>query len=111
MDWYLYVSLFLGGAFMANAIPHVVNGMSGRAFPTLLASPPGKGLSSPIVNVFYGAFNLAVGYVLMFQVGDFSIRRIPDVLVAGGGGLLLASTLSRVLESFSRRSQPEGPRR
>jgi hypothetical protein len=108
MDWPLYVSHFLGGVFMANAVPHVVNGMSGRAFPTLVASPPGKGLSSPFVNVLYGAVNLAVGYVLLFQVGEFSIRRMPDVFVAGAGGLLLASALSRVLASFNGRDQDGG---
>jgi hypothetical protein len=102
-DYYLHVSHFLGGAFLANAIPHVVNGMSGRSFPTLLASPPGEGLSSPMVNVLYGAFNLTIGYVLVYQVGEFSIRRIPDVLVVGAGGLLFAILLSRVLGDFHRR--------
>ena len=102
MRWYIYFAYFFGGAFLANAIPHLVNGISGRSFPTLLSSPPGKGLSSPMVNVLYGALNLAIGYMLVYQVGEFHLRRIPDVLVLGVGGLLLAITLSRVLGNFYR---------
>lgn len=32
MRWYHYVAYFLGGAFLANAVPHFVAGVSGRAF-------------------------------------------------------------------------------
>jgi hypothetical protein len=75
-----------GGAFLANAVPHFTNGVSGRRFPTPFASPPGKGQSSPMVNVLWGTLNLAVGYllvchVLVCQVGEFHIRRMSDVLV------------------------------
>jgi hypothetical protein len=101
MRWYAYVAYFFGGAFLANSIPHIVNGMSGQWFPTLLASPPGKGLSSPTVNVLYGAFNLAVGYLLVCQVGEFRIRRIIDMLVLGAGGLALAVALSWALQHAS----------
>src|SRR5262245_49779419 len=97
MPWYLHVVHFLGGAFLANAIPHIVNGISGRSFPTLLASPPAKGLSSPLVNVLYGGVNLALGYLLVYHVGEFSIGRMADVIVVGAGGLLLAMLLARVL--------------
>ncbi len=27
MTWYTYVADFLGGAFLANAVPHFVNGV------------------------------------------------------------------------------------
>jgi hypothetical protein len=32
MEWLSCVSYFLGGAFLANAVPHFVSGMTGRAF-------------------------------------------------------------------------------
>jgi len=48
MRWYFYVSYFFGGVFLVNAVPHFVNGVSGRSFPTPFASPPGKGKSSPL---------------------------------------------------------------
>lgn len=55
---------FLAGAFLFNAIPHFVNGISGNAFPTPFADPPGKGLSSPELNVLWAIFNIGAGYLL-----------------------------------------------
>ncbi|MGA2483124.1 MAG: hypothetical protein ABSF92_08400 [Candidatus Acidiferrales bacterium] len=95
MRWYLYVVYFFGGAFLVNAVPHFINGVSGRRFPTPFASPPGRGQSSPLVNVLWGAFNLAIGYLLLIQVGEFHVRQTPEVLLVGAGGLLMAVMLSR----------------
>ena len=86
MQWYAYVALFFGGAFLVNAVPHFTTGVSGRRFPSPFASPPGRGLSSSTVNVLWGTLNLAVGYLLVCHVGEFHFRRIPDVLVLGAGG-------------------------
>jgi hypothetical protein len=49
-------------------VPHFVHGISGDRFPTPFAHPPGKGLSSPIVNMLWALLNLLVGYTL-FRVG------------------------------------------
>ena len=68
MNWYHYVACFFSGVFLANAVPHFVHGISGDRFPTPFAHPPGKGLSSPTVNVWWSLLNLVVGYVL-FRVG------------------------------------------
>jgi hypothetical protein len=95
MHWYFWVAYFLGGAFLVNAVPHFVSGVSGRSFPTPFASPPGKGLSSPTVNVLWGTFNAIVGYLLVSDVGAFHIRSTHDTVVAGAGGLLMALMLSR----------------
>ena len=95
MHWYFYLAYFFAGAFLVNAIPHFVNGISGRSFPTPFASPPGRGLSSPLVNVLWGTLNAVAGYFLVCHVGDFHIRSIPDVLVLGAGGLWMAVMLSR----------------
>jgi len=94
MHWYFYLAYFFGGAFLVNAVPHFVNGVSGRPFPTPFATPPGRGLSSPRLNVLWGTLNLAIGYLLVCHVGEFLIRRISDVLVLGVGGLLMAVMLS-----------------
>jgi hypothetical protein len=69
MQWYNYLASFFAGIFLANAVPHFVHGISGDRFPTPFAHPPGKGLSSPTVNVLWALFNLAVGHVL-FHVGN-----------------------------------------
>jgi hypothetical protein len=95
--WYHYVAYFLGGAFLANAVPHLVQGMSGSAFQSPFASPAGVGLSSSTVNVLWGFFNLAVGYVLVGRVGSFDLRRTQHVLVLGLGILLMALVLARQL--------------
>ena len=79
MSWYNYVFCFFAGTFLANVVPHFVHGISGDPFPTPFAHPPGKGLSSPTVNVVWALANLIVGYVL-FRVGK----------VSTGGSLALA---------------------
>ena len=71
MNWYDYIAAFLAGMFLANVVPHFVHGISGDRFPTPFARPPGKGLSSPTVNVVWALFNLAIGYIL-FRVGKVS---------------------------------------
>lgn len=94
MLWY-YLAYFFSGAFWVNAIPHFVNGVSGRPFPSPFASPPGKGLSSPMVNVLWGSLNAVVGYLLVCRVGNFQIRRVPDVVAFGIGVLWMGITLAR----------------
>jgi len=69
MAWYLYIASFFAGIFLANAIPHFVQGVSGNKFPSPFAKPPGRGLSSPMTNVLWALFNLVVGY-LLFNVGQ-----------------------------------------
>jgi len=95
MAWYFYLSYFFAGAFFANAVPHFVNGISGRPFSTPFASPPGKGLSSPLVNVLWSACNFAAGYFLVCHLGDFHTSNFRDVLVFGAGALLLSVMLAR----------------
>lgn len=93
MRWYHDLSYFFAGAFLANAIPHFVNGVSGNPFQSPFASPPGIGLSSSTVNVYWGLFNLAVGYILVCRVGSFDLRKTRHVLVLGAG-ILVISVLS-----------------
>jgi len=100
MRWYHYVAYFFGGAFLANAIPHFVNGVSGSPFQSPFASPPGEGLSSSTVNVLWGAFNLVVGYLLVCRVGTFELRQTRHVAVLGLGALLMAVMLARAFGRF-----------
>jgi hypothetical protein len=68
MLWYNYIAAFFAGAFLANAVPHFVYGICGDRFPSPFSKPPGKGLSSPMVNTVWGLFNVVVGY-LLFRAG------------------------------------------
>lgn len=65
MSWSFYVGWFFAGVFLANAIPHTVQGISGNRFQSPFGSPPGVGESSAIVNVIWGMLNLTVGGVLL----------------------------------------------
>ena len=96
MPWYYYASYFFGGAFLANALPHLDNGMSGRAFQSPFASQSGVGLSSASVNVLWGFFNLAVAYLLVCRVGSFDLRKTRDVLVLGAGALIMGVMAARI---------------
>jgi hypothetical protein len=95
MRWNHYVAYFFGGAFLANTIPHLVNGISGNAFQSPFASPPGIGLSSSMVNVLWGFFNLAIAYLLICRVGSFNLRKTQHVLVLGAGILIMSIMLAR----------------
>jgi hypothetical protein len=94
MSWSHYVWFFFGGAFLTNAVPHVVSGLMDRAFQSPFAKPPGKGLSSSTVNVLWGFFNLAAGYLLMNSTGDFNLRAADQAAAAASGALLMALMLA-----------------
>jgi hypothetical protein len=99
MRWYHKLAYFFGGAFLANALPHLGNGMSGHAFQSPFASPPGVGLSSARVNVLWGLFNLVVGYLLVCRVGSFNLRKTQHILVLGAGILIMSVMLA---ETFGK---------
>lgn len=86
MNWYNYIACFFAGAFLANFVPHFVQGICGDRFPTPFAHPPGKGLSSPTVNVLWALLNLAVGYIL-FRAGR----------VSGGGDTALGVVFAGIV--------------
>lgn len=65
MKWYNYLAGFAAGFFLANVIPHMVNGMSGNEFPTPFATPSGVGLSSPSINIVWALINLVLAYILV----------------------------------------------
>jgi hypothetical protein len=99
-------SYFVGGAFLANAIPHIVAGIMGRAFQSPFATPRGEGLSSSTVNVVWGFFNVAVGYVLVLRVGRFDPRSTIDVIACGLGAFVLAVLMARHFGRFNGGNAP-----
>ena len=93
MKWYHYVACIFAGLFLTNAIPHFVQGMSGNSLPTPFANPPGKGLSSPMVNVLWGLANLVIGYVLL-RVGKLSQTNKWSLLAFLVGVVYISISLS-----------------
>src|SRR5580704_17305622 len=100
MRWYHCIGYFFGGAFLVNAIPHFVSGVTGRPFPSPFATPLGEGLSPAWVNVLWGAMNFVFAYLLLGRVGNFEFRRWLHILVASAGGLAIALSLSLVFGRF-----------
>ena len=93
MNWYNYIACFFAGAFLANVVPHFVHGISGDRFPTPFAHPPGRGLSSPTVNVGWALFNLLVGY-LLYRAGKVSSENIGTLIVFFAGIAAISLILS-----------------
>jgi hypothetical protein len=93
MKWYNYIACFFAGMFIANTVPHFVHGISGDSFPTPFANPPGKGLSSPTINVWWGLLNLVIGY-LLYRGGRISSANKVSILVFFVGIVTMSVMLS-----------------
>jgi len=93
MKWYHYAAAFFAGAFLANVVPHYIHGVSGDFFPSPFSHPPGKGLSSPIVNVLWASINLVIGYILL-RVSKTSVQNKVSILVMFLGFLAMSINLS-----------------
>jgi hypothetical protein len=106
MHWYTSIALFFGGAFLANAVPHFGNGVSGRPFQSPFAKPPGQGLSSSTVNVLWGLLNLFVAWLLLIRVCHFDLENSTQVLIAGAGVLLMSLSLARAFGRFHGGNNP-----
>jgi hypothetical protein len=106
MFWWHHIGYFFGGSFLANALPHLIAGVSGRPFPSPFASPPFRGLSSPAVNLAWALVNLAAAYLLLVHVGTFDLRHWPDVGVFFLGfsvmGFQCARSLGRIRKETER---------
>ena len=93
MKWYRYVACFFAGLFLINTVPHLVHGVSGDSFPSPFANPPGKGLSSPMVNVLWALANLLIGYSLL-RAGKVSQKNKWSLLVFFAGVICVSIMLS-----------------
>ena len=93
MKWYHYIACFFAGMFLANAVPHFVQGVTSVPFPTPFSDPPGKGLSSPAVNVLWAMINLVIGY-LLFRAGKISNSNKWTIILLFLGVLVMGLMLS-----------------
>jgi hypothetical protein len=89
MTWHAYVASFFAGMFLANAVPHLVKGVCGDPFPTPFAKPPGKGLSSPVVNTVWALVNVVIGLAL-FHAGKVSGGAYPVLAVFFAGAAAIS---------------------
>ena len=107
MNWPDLIAYFFGGAFLTNAIPHVVRRHDGKMVQNPFAKPPGEGLSTSTIDIFWGFFNLLVGYFLVCRVGEFGLRTTSDVAALGLGGLLIGLVLARQFGRFHGGNEPK----
>jgi len=107
MEWLHYLSYFFGGAFLSNAIPHIVSGFMGEPFQSPFARPSGRGLSSSRVNVVWGTFNLVLAYLLICHVGDFNLSSMAYSATLGLGFLLMGLMNARHFGSLHGGNSPE----
>lgn len=96
-----YIACFFAGMFLTNMIPHFVHGISGDRFPTPFAKPPGKGLSSSLVNVVWALFNLLAGSLLVW-VGCFSFNHAGSLFAFFAGLAATSVGLSVALKGRDR---------
>jgi hypothetical protein len=94
MSWYNYIACFFAGMFLANAVPHFVQGVSGNKFPSPFSKPPGKGLSSAPVNTVWALFNMLAGYFL-FRAGEITTGS-PIALILFFAGIAAMSIMLSV---------------
>ena len=92
MPWYFYALELLGGMFLANGVPHFVQGLSGNPFPTPFSKPPGIGDSSPLVNALWGFGNLVAGALLLHF-----FRPVGDGAAKGWAAVALGAFLLSIL--------------
>ena len=105
MPWTHYAALFVGGALLANALPHLVAGVLGKPLQTPFASPPFRGLSSPRVNVIWALINLLSAYLLLVWIASMALANPRDAGSAFAGFAAWAFIVSR---SFARVRKDRG---
>lgn len=106
MPWHVYFAYFIGGAFFANALPHLIAGVSGQPLQSPFASPPFKGLSSPTVNLAWALVNLAFAYLLLVRVETLDLLSWSDVAVCFAGFGAMAVQCSRSLGRVRKHTAP-----
>jgi len=100
MPWSSLLPCFVGGALLANALPHLVSGLLGRPFQTPFAKPPGAGLSSATVNVLWGIFNLAMSYLFTLRVAALDPRDMSEAAAMLAGMLAMGLFCARHFGRF-----------
>jgi hypothetical protein len=103
LPWIAYIVHFIAAAFLANGIPHFVNGVSGRPFRTPFVRMHGGALSSPVTNVVWGWANFLVAFLLFANIGPLYIGTPGDTIFVAAGLLVAGVILARVFEGGSTR--------
>jgi hypothetical protein len=96
MKWYNFIACFFFGVFLVNSMPHFIHGISGDYFPTPFANPPGKGLSSPLLNVIWGLINMII-CLLLYNASKISTTNKWSIILFVLGFVAMSIRLSFAL--------------
>jgi len=94
MHWYHYIAYFLRGRIPCQFAASSQQWDFGACLSEPLRITARVGLSSSVVNVIWGFFNLGVGYLLVCCIGSFNLRKTQDVLGARAGILITSLMLA-----------------
>ena len=105
-----YIACFFAGLFVCNSILHLTAGLRGEPFPSPFSKPRGVGLSSALVNFFWGTFNLAAGIILLLLISFVPGFNI-DSAVFAAAFILIGVFTSRHFEKvrLEKQNQPQNP--
>jgi len=89
-QWWFYVVAIFVALLLVNGVPHFVQGISGKQFPSPFSGGPGT-LDSAVNNVLWGAGNLIVGGLLYWLIspGLNAVLVIEMIVVGTAFGALL----------------------
>ena len=93
-----YIAYFFGGVSLVNAVPHFVNGVSGRSSGNSVCLSAWQGTAFADGQRPMGNTQSNHRISACVPRRRVSHPHIPDVLVLGAGGLLMAVMLSRMFE-------------
>ncbi len=106
MEWHHELSYFIGGVFLANAVPPFVSGIMGKPIQSPFAKQPGEGLSSSTVNVLWGFANFVIAYLLIARVGSFDLHDANHIVAVGAGALFIGVLCARLFGRFHGGNSP-----
>ena len=97
-----YAAHFFGGVFAANALPHLIAGITGKRMQTPFASPPFRGLSSAIVNVAWSLVNIALAFLMLVVIAPLALTDWRDAASAFAGFGAMALFCARSFTKLRR---------
>ena len=85
-EWWFYLVAIPTAGLLANGVPHFVNGVSGRRFPSPFSGGPGTE-SEPWINVLWGSSNFIIGGLLLWLMrgGLTNPVLVAELVVVGVG--------------------------
>lgn len=103
-EWWHFLVGIPAALLLANGVPHFVNGVSGRRFPTAFSGGPGTE-DTPLTNVLWGGGNLIVGGILLWLIapGLGNIWLVVELLALWLAGSALLGQAFGNPEQFNMR--------